>query len=62
MPSMFKRRWEKWFAWYPVEVNEDRVWFKFVYRYKQYIRVNGDGISFKSRWVYGDILDVLSHP
>lgn len=48
--------WTKWFAWYPVKVNNKRQWMKTVYRrpHWQY------GKGFNNRvWEYTDIFGVI---
>jgi hypothetical protein len=52
-----KAPWQAWFAWYPVKVNSERVWFKTVYR--RCINTYVDYDDWK-RYEYGSILDVLA--
>ena len=26
------KQWRKWFAWYPVKIDNERVWLEYVYR------------------------------
>lgn len=51
-----KAPWEPWFAWRPVKVKGNRVWFKKVYRRKTNTYVNYDDWA---RYEYGDMFDVL---
>ena len=48
--------WELWFAWYPVRVDDERVWFKKVYR--RCINTYVDMEDW-SRYEYGNMFDVL---
>jgi len=54
---VFTKPWTRWFAWYPVRVNGNIIWLKFVYRKeKRHTYVNCDD------WVehqYGTLFDVL---
>ena len=50
--------WEKWFAWYPVRILQDRpselVWMKTIYRRQHYDR------DVNCNWYeYGTLFDVL---
>jgi len=49
--------WKKWFAWYPVNVNNNRVWLKTVYRRCINTYVDMDDWS---RYEYGTIFDVIT--
>ncbi len=48
--------WEKWFAWYPVQLHEKRVWFKTVYRRCVNSYVDHDNWK---RYEYGTIFDII---
>ena len=48
--------WKKWFAWRPVEIHGNRIWFKTVYR--RCINTYVDYDNWK-RYEYGDIFDVI---
>ncbi len=51
-----KIKWEKWFAWRPVQVHNKWTWLKTVYRYRhETYSMKGD----RGEWRYGTILDVL---
>ena len=49
--------WKKWFAWYPVKVNDNYTWFKTVYRRCINTYVDMDDWS---RYEYGTIFDVIT--
>lgn len=52
-----KNPWVKWFAWYPVKINNNIEWFKYVYRQeipKTYVTYDD-----WTRYNYGTIFDVL---
>jgi hypothetical protein len=55
-PWTRKGNWQKWFAWYPVKVNGDTQWLKFVYR-RKWINVFHSGDEFKTE--YGTVFDIL---
>lgn len=48
-----KGKWQKHFAFIPVEINGTKYWFKTVYRRQNYV----NGMSWG--WEYGTILDVI---
>jgi len=35
-PDEFDLPWHRWFAWYPVRVNNKRVWLKRIQRYGKF--------------------------
>jgi len=49
--------WEKWFAWYPVKVNDNYIWFKTVYRRCINTYVDMDDWT---RYEYGTIFNVIT--
>lgn len=51
--------WQSWFAWRPVTVKGQRVWFKTVYR--RCINTYVDFDNWK-RYEYGDIFDLIKDP
>jgi hypothetical protein len=51
-----KGNWHKWFAWYPVKVNGDLQWLKFVYR-RKWINTFRSDEEFKTE--YGTVFDIL---
>lgn len=54
--SKMKTPWKKWFAWHPVTIRGERVWWKYIYRRREVMwrdSFNTDNIE------YGTILDVL---
>jgi hypothetical protein len=55
--EIVKSPWEKWLAWYPVKVHNERVWLKTVYRRKINTYVDMDDWA---RYEYGTIFDVLT--
>ena len=48
--------WKEWYAWRPVKVKGQRVWFKKIYRRSINTYVDQDDWT---RYEYGDIFDVL---
>ena len=48
--------WEKWFAWYPVKVHNNRVWLQTVYRRSIISYVDMDDWQ---RYEYGTLFDVI---
>lgn len=50
--------WVEWFAWYPVKIHGERVWFKTVYR--RLVNTYSDYDDWE-RYEYGNIFDVLKH-
>lgn len=52
-----RQPWEPWFAWKPVKASGKWVWFKKIYRRKQFDKI----ILFdKGHWTYtADIFEVL---
>ncbi len=48
--------WKKWWAWRPVKLHGQNVWFKTIYRRKINTYVDMDNWA---RYEYGDIFDVL---
>lgn len=48
--------WKKWFAWRPVNIHEQRVWLKTVYRRRINTYVDHDNWS---RYEYGTIFDLI---
>lgn len=55
--KVIKLSWEKWFAWYPVKVHNNRVWLKTVYRRRIISYVYMDDWK---RYEYGTIFDVIA--
>ena len=55
--KVIKLSWEKWFAWYPVKVHNNRVWLKTVYRRSIISYVDMDDWK---RYKYGTRLDVIA--
>lgn len=55
--KVIKLSWEKWFAWYPVKVHNNRVWLKTVYRRSIISYVDMDDWK---RYKYGTIFDVIA--
>jgi hypothetical protein len=55
--KVIKLSWEKWFAWYPVKVHNNRVWLKTVYRRSIISYVDMDDWK---RYEYGTIFDVIA--
>lgn len=51
-----KDPWRAWFAWYPVKVGNEAVWFETVYRRKDIV-IYQQGL--KIDWVYTTLFDVL---
>jgi hypothetical protein len=47
--------WTSWYAWYPVIVNDEYVWFEKVYRRQTRIGGNRNG------WIYKGIFDMLKN-
>jgi len=58
-----RTKWERWFAWYPIKINDKRIWFKFVYRryVYQFVAVGKVGLATKRIRHYGTIMDVLKN-
>lgn len=48
--------WEKWFAWYPIKVNNKIVWLKTIYRRSIFSYVDMDDWQ---RYEYGTLFDIL---
>lgn len=51
-----KMPWNKWFAWYPVKIDGERVWMTTVYRRLINTYVDNDDWA---RYEYADIFGVL---
>lgn len=49
--------WNKWFAWYPVKLNDKRVWLKTVYR-RDFSRHTMAGSKYWTE--YKSLFDILT--
>jgi Fe-S cluster biosynthesis and repair protein YggX len=56
--KIVKGAWNKWFAWRPVKIHGNRVWFKTVYRRQVITYVDMDDWA---RYEYGTVFDILKH-
>lgn len=55
------RGWSEWFAWYPVQVNGEMVWFEKIYR--RIVRSNMASLNSKRKvytWLYTDFKSLLA--
>jgi hypothetical protein len=50
-------QWKKWFAWYPVKVNDKLTWARFVYRARFCYR---EDVYIRHYYKYGTIFDVMT--
>jgi len=51
-----KSRWKGWYAWRPIKLHGEWIWFEWVYRRKINIYVDMDNWA---RYEYGNIFDVI---
>jgi hypothetical protein len=59
--SLRKKDWHRWFAWKPVSINDNVVWFKFLYRrgYRHDLRthlISREPALSKWHWEYAENL------
>jgi hypothetical protein len=68
-------KWEKWFAWYPIQIEGERIWWKTVYRRLVLQRTVvetktsiGKGFNIQrskerieTAWEYGTIFNVIKN-
>lgn len=50
--------WKKWFAWRPVKLHGERIWFRQIFRRKINTYVDNDNWS---RYEYGNAFDVIKN-